>query len=142
MAETFLSGSEQDTFTYGQALARSLTRPAHVLLYGDLGAGKTAFAKGLVSGFGGDPDDVTSPTFTLVNRYAGAVFHVDLYRVQSGAVRGLDLESAFDDPAAAVIVEWAERLGDLAPEPAVRVTLRYAGLSERSIEVQRAAPDR
>ncbi len=113
-----------------------------MLLYGDLGAGKTALTKGLVAGFGGDPDDVSSPTFTLVNRYAGAVFHVDLYRVESGAVRGLDLESAFDDPTAAVIVEWAERLGDLAPDEAVCVRLRYAGPSERSIEVQRPAPNR
>jgi tRNA threonylcarbamoyladenosine biosynthesis protein TsaE len=126
-----------------------LPRPAHVLLYGDLGAGKTALTKGLVAGFGGDPDDVSSPTFTLVNRYAVArhpgtctVFHVDLYRVESGAVAGLDLESALDDPTAAVIVEWAERLGESAPGPAVLVFLRYVGPSERSIEVQRTAPNR
>src|SRR5215831_1746030 len=107
-----LSQSEEQTFAAAQDLAHNLKTPAHVLLYGDLGAGKTLFAKGLAAGFGvSDVDEVSSPTFTLINQYPGRtkVYHIDLYRIETGALDGLGLEEIFDDTSAAVIIEWAER---------------------------------
>src|SRR5713226_7448324 len=107
-----ISQSEEQTYAAAKELARSLKIPAHILLYGDLGAGKTVFAKGLADGLGiTDVDEVSSPTFTLVNQYSGRVriYHIDLYRIETGApdaLDGLGLEEIFDDSNAAVIVEW------------------------------------
>src|SRR2546422_1352106 len=109
-----ISQSEQQTYAVAKELAHKTKIPAHILLYGDLGAGKTVFAKGLADGFGvQEVDEVTSPTFTLINQYSGRVriYHIDLYRIETGALDGLGLEEIFDDPNAAVIVQWAERLG-------------------------------
>src|SRR2546427_12163742 len=108
-----VSNSEQETYSFAKKLAQSLPMPAHVLLYGELGAGKTVFAKGLAEGFGvADVDEVTSPTFKLINQYLGRgkIYHIDLYRIEGGMLDGLGLVEIFDDPNAAVIGEWAERL--------------------------------
>jgi len=133
-----LSSSEEQTYNIAKDLAAGLTTPAHILLYGELGAGKTLFAKGLADGFGvEDVDEVSSPTFTLINQYAGRVrvYHIDLYRIDTGALDGLGLEEIFDDPNAAVIVEWAERLGSFATPGAVRVFLSYVDDHSRRIEI-------
>src|SRR5467141_1951740 len=133
-----VSNSEQETYSFAKKLAESLPTPAHVLLYGELGAGKTVFAKGLADGFGvTDVDEVSSPTFTLVNQYSGSVriYHIDLYRIETGALDGLGLEEIFDDPNAAVIVEWAERLGQFETPGAVRVFLSYVDDHSRKIDV-------
>jgi tRNA threonylcarbamoyladenosine biosynthesis protein TsaE len=133
-----VSTSEQETFEFAKRLAQSLAAPAHILLYGDLGAGKTLFSKGLAEGFGvEDVDEVSSPTFTLINRYAGRVkiYHIDLYRIEPGALDGLGLEEIFDDPDAAVIIEWAERLGSFETPGAVRVFLSYVDERSRKIDV-------
>jgi tRNA threonylcarbamoyladenosine biosynthesis protein TsaE len=133
-----LSTSEEDTYTFAKDLAHSLSMPAHILLYGDLGAGKTIFAKGLADGFGvADADEVSSPTFTLINQYSGwvKIYHVDLYRIETGALDGLGLEEIFDDPQAAVIIEWADRLGSFETPGAVRVFLSYVDDHSRRIEI-------
>jgi tRNA threonylcarbamoyladenosine biosynthesis protein TsaE len=133
-----VSQSEEQTFATAQELARRAGLPAHILLYGDLGAGKTLFAKGLAAGFGvSDVDEVSSPTFTLVNQYPGRIkiFHIDLYRIETGALDGLGLEEIFDDPNAAVIVEWAERLGSFETPGATRVFLSYVDDHSRKIEI-------
>ena len=133
-----LSTSEEQTYTFAKELVAGLKTPAHILLCGDLGAGKTLFAKGLADGFGvADVDEVTSPTFTLINQYSGRVkvYHIDLYRIETGALEGLGLEEIFDDPHAAVIVEWAERLGSFETPGAVRVFLSYVDDHSRKIDV-------
>jgi tRNA threonylcarbamoyladenosine biosynthesis protein TsaE len=133
-----LSTSEKETYEFAKQLAESLKTPAHILLHGDLGAGKTLFAKGLADGFGvAEVDEVTSPTFTLINQYAGRVkiYHIDLYRIETGALDGLGLEEIFDDPNAAVIVEWAERLGSFPTPGALRVFLSYVDERSRKIDV-------
>src|SRR5262245_49099374 len=133
-----LSTSEQQTFNFAKELAESLPLPAHILLYGDLGAGKTVFSKGLAAGFGvKDIDEVSSPTFTLINQYPGRmkIYHIDLYRIETGALDGLGLEEIFDDPQAAVIIEWADRLGSFETPGAVRVFLSYVGDHSRRIEI-------
>jgi tRNA threonylcarbamoyladenosine biosynthesis protein TsaE len=135
---TRLSASEQETLVVARDLAASLSMPAHILLYGDLGAGKTIFSKGLAAGFGvEDITEVTSPTFTLINEYLGRVriYHIDLYRIQTGELHGLDLEEIFDDPDAAVIVEWAERLGSFEIPGAVQVFMSYLDEHSRKIEI-------
>jgi len=133
-----ISQSEEQTYAAARELAHKLNPPAHILLYGDLGAGKTLFAKGLAAGFGvNDVDEVSSPTFTLVNQYAGRirVYHIDLYRIETGALDGLGLEEIFDDPNAAVIVEWAERLGKFETPGAIRVFLSYVDDHSRKIDI-------
>ena len=137
-SQVVLSNSEAETFASAKALAESLQLPAHVLLYGELGAGKTAFTRGLCAGFGiDDPEEVASPTFTLINQYHGRnpIYHIDLYRIEAGAVDSLGLDDIFDDPGAAVIVEWAERLGGDEPKGAVKVFLEYVNAESRKIDV-------
>jgi tRNA threonylcarbamoyladenosine biosynthesis protein TsaE len=133
-----ISLSEEQTFAVAQDLARKLKIPAHILLYGDLGAGKTLFTKGLAAGFGvNDVDEVSSPTFTLINQYSGRIriYHIDLYRIETGALDGLGLEEIFDDPSAAVIVEWAERLGHFETSGATKVFLSYVDDHSRKIDI-------
>lgn len=133
-----ISTSETETYKIASDLAKSLPMPAHILLYGDLGAGKTVFAKGLADGFGViDVDEVSSPTFTLINHYAGRVkiYHIDLYRIETGKLEGLGLEEIFDDPKAAVIVEWAERLGSFETPGAFKVFLSYVDDHSRRIDL-------
>lgn len=133
-----ISTSEEQTLDVARELANSLKLPAHILLHGDLGAGKTLFAKGLAEAFGvEDVAEVTSPTFTLINQYDGRipVFHIDLYRLASGALDGLGLDEIFDLPNAAVIVEWAERLGTFKTPGAVEVFLSYVDEHSRKITV-------
>lgn len=133
-----LSTSEEQTYNLAKDLAAGLKTPAHILLYGNLGAGKTLFAKGLADGFGvTDVDEVASPTFTLINQYSGRlkVYHIDLYRIETGALEGLGLDEIFDDPNAAVIVEWAERLGAFETPGAARVFLSYVDEHSRKIEI-------
>lgn len=134
-----ISTSEAETFQFGQKLAGSMRLPAHILLYGDLGAGKTSLTRGLAAGFGlEDPDDVASPTFTLINEYRGRVkiYHIDLYRIETSRLEGLGLDEIFDDPNAAVIVEWAERLGNFRTPGAVQVFLEYVDEGSRRIEIK------
>jgi len=138
-----ISTSEEQTLTIARDLARSLPLPAHILLYGDLGAGKTLFSKGLAEGFGlQDRDEVSSPTFTLINQYAGKtkIYHIDLYRIETGALIGLGLDEIFDEPDVAVIVEWAERLGDFNTGAAVQVFLSYVDPHSRRIEICQSRP--
>jgi tRNA threonylcarbamoyladenosine biosynthesis protein TsaE len=134
-----ISRSESETFRIAQDLAASMSAPAHVLLYGDLGAGKTTFTRGLAAGFGiDDVDEVSSPTFTLINQYRGRVmiYHIDLYRIETGRLEGLGLDEIFDASSAAVIVEWADRLGDFQTPGAVHVFLEYIDEGSRKIDIK------
>src|SRR6185436_16744603 len=89
------TASERETEQTGETLGRQLSPGTVVLLYGDLGAGKTAFVRGLARGVGADPDEVSSPTFTIVQEYTGAsatLYHVDLYRLEPPEIDDLGLE--------------------------------------------------
>jgi tRNA threonylcarbamoyladenosine biosynthesis protein TsaE len=130
-----ISRSESDTRAAGESLAKTLRAGDVVLLFGDLGMGKTVFARGLARGLGVPSGQVRSPSFTLVNRYQGRspVAHVDLYRIDR--VEDLDeigLEEVFGEEGVAV-VEWAERLGPYRPARAVSVRLLDRGGNEREI---------
>ncbi len=134
----FIATSEEQTLQIARDLASSLVLPAHVLLYGELGAGKTLFTKGLAEAFGvEDLSEVSSPTFTLINQYKGniPIFHIDLYRIETGALDGLGLDEIFDLQNAAVIVEWAERLGRFETPGAIQVFLSYVDEHSRKIKI-------
>ncbi len=133
-----VSSSEAETYETGRALAAGLCPGDVVLLEGQLGAGKTVFARGLAAGLGVDPEDVRSPTFTLVNPYRGRVpvYHVDLYRIEvPDDLDELGLEEILGGDGVAVI-EWPERLGGYLPERAVRVRLRDLGGTDRQISIE------
>ena len=128
--------SEAGTRVAGAALALRLRPGTWVLLYGDLGAGKTAFVRGMAFGLGVDPDEVSSPTFTLVQQYTGRLplYHVDLYRVTPGEVDDLGLDE-LGEAGGIVAVEWAERLARPV-EGAVRVWIADRGGDRRAITLE------
>jgi len=136
---TTISHSFQQTFDLAKSLGESLTQPAIFLLEGNLGAGKTVFAKGLICGLGqGDPDDVPSPSFTLINEYDLRLkaFHIDLYRLETREdLLSLDLEEIFSQPAV-ILVEWAEKLGKPDLPGVFKVKIEDLGNDERRIEIK------
>jgi len=125
---------------FGREIAVHLRPPCLVLLEGDLGAGKTTLVKGIVAGLGvASEDEVTSPSFTLVHEYGSAskVFHADLYRIEGERdLATLGLED-LSGPAATVLVEWGEKLGDNAPIPCVKIRMEHLGRDDRRIVVER-----
>ena len=127
--------SAEETFELGRRVGEAAREHKIFLLSGDLGAGKTIFAKGIAAGLEIDPADVTSPSFTLVNVHEGRLrlYHIDLYRLDAGACRDLGLEEIFEDERGVVVIEWAERLG-FTPEGAAEVVIEYLNDSERRIK--------
>jgi len=134
---TFRTISEEATIALGEQIARELPARALVLLIGNLGAGKTTIAKGIVSGLGAAThDEVSSPTFTLIHEYGGGkVYHIDLYRLEEPReVATLGLDELFNREAV-VLIEWGERFPQLLPAERIEIRLRAAGNDERIIEV-------
>jgi tRNA threonylcarbamoyladenosine biosynthesis protein TsaE len=116
-----------------------------LLLSGTLGAGKTVFTKGLAAGLGLDPAEVSSPSFTLVNRHGEGrlvLYHLDLYRLAEGpgAAHAVELEELLADERAVIVIEWAERMGRYRlPETTWRVHIDGDGEDPRRIRITRAA---
>jgi tRNA threonylcarbamoyladenosine biosynthesis protein TsaE len=135
---TYRTASEDETIALGERLARELPRRGVVLLIGNLGAGKTTLAKGIVLGRGAaDAEEVSSPTFTLIHEYGedGAVYHIDLYRLdEPKQVATLGLEELFDRDAL-VLIEWGERFPQLMPKQRTEIRLRSLEDDAREIEV-------
>ncbi|MGE3956309.1 MAG: tRNA (adenosine(37)-N6)-threonylcarbamoyltransferase complex ATPase subunit type 1 TsaE [Vicinamibacterales bacterium] len=132
------SHSEAETRAIARDLAGRLEPDAIVLLTGELGAGKTAFVKGLAEGLGLDPSDVTSPTFTLVQEYRGGrltLYHIDLYRLSPREVDDLGLDE-LTASGGVVAIEWPDRWTD-PPDAVTRVALQAVGEDERSISIDR-----
>jgi tRNA threonylcarbamoyladenosine biosynthesis protein TsaE len=134
----WISFNEQETFDFGVRIGEQLSGGEIVLLNGPLGAGKTVLVKGVARALGLDEEDVTSPSFTLVNLHQGRLllYHIDLYRLDEGAsaAHAVDLDEILTDEDAVVIIEWGERLG-LYPLPAGvwRVSISGDGDSPRDI---------
>jgi tRNA threonylcarbamoyladenosine biosynthesis protein TsaE len=131
-----ISESEQATTHLGASLAHSLEPGAVVLLEGELGAGKTAFVRGLAVGLGAPEDEVSSPTFTLIQEYRGRMpfFHADLYRISGAEADELGLDELGRDGV--VAVEWAAKLLR-KPAGAVEVLIEDLGGDRRRITIQR-----
>jgi tRNA threonylcarbamoyladenosine biosynthesis protein TsaE len=138
----FLTHSSEETIALGRELATELRPPVLLCLDGELGAGKTTLAKGIISGLGvAREEDVTSPTFTLVHVFKNGVrvFHVDLYRVADRHdLETLGLEDLFAEPAI-VLVEWPERLALRTDWPIVQVRLEHGEGDTRRIRVTNSA---
>jgi tRNA threonylcarbamoyladenosine biosynthesis protein TsaE len=130
--------TEEDTIALGAELAGQWVKPCVVLLIGNLGAGKTTFAKGVAAGVGAArPEDVSSPTFPLIHEYgeAGEMYHIDLYRLETRAeVETLGLDEIFARPAL-VLMEWAERFPELLPAERIEIRIEARDDDSRRIEV-------
>ena len=136
-----MSHSEAETAQVAREIAASFSGGEVVLLTGELGAGKTAFVRGLARGLGADPDEVASPSFVLLTDYPGRLnlHHADLYRLRGdGDERELGLEE-LPGPGGVLAVEWAERLQVVPWRTAMRVSLSHAGEGERRIRIEEAA---
>jgi len=135
MKKEYLTQSEEETFQLAHELAQGFKGDEVVLLYGELGAGKTVFAKGIASGLGlKDHHHVCSPSYTLVNIYQARypIYHVDLYRLGTGAeIQDLGWEDYLGQGV--VIVEWAEKL--TFPIDAIRVRIEVINKNQRKIFV-------
>ena len=138
----FITHSAEETFELAYRIGEGITQPTVFLLKGDLGAGKTVFAKGIGAGLEIDPAEVNSPTFTLVNYHDGRMrlYHLDLYRIESGAgeIYELGIDEILTEPDAVVIIEWAERLGSFEIPGAYRVFISDRSGDERRIEISGA----
>ena len=144
MTETYRTRSEEETEAIARVVLSLCNGTANtILLVGDLGAGKTAFVRGLVGATGGDPQDVSSPTFVLMQEYAGdmTVYHVDLYRLRPEEV--IDFEPQIHDlidRGGIVAIEWADRL----PAPydgALQVRIEDQGDDDRLLSVERVTSE-
>jgi tRNA threonylcarbamoyladenosine biosynthesis protein TsaE len=136
-SRTFRTRSEEETIALGRELALTLS-PGAVLLIGNLGAGKTTLAKGIVGGLNATPaDEVSSPTFTLIHQYGDAapVYHIDLYRLdEQREVENLGLDDLFSG-GSVILLEWAERFPALLPPQRTEIRLRALPDETREITV-------
>ncbi len=135
MTEDIVTSAEDETSAAGERLAARLGPGDVVLLYGELGAGKTAFVRGLARGLGADVEDVSSPTFTLIQEYRGRVmlYHVDLYRLDPPEIDDLGLEELVCGDGV-VAIEWADRWRG-RPDDVVEVRLEDIGDERRRIRI-------
>ena len=137
--KTFETNSPEETYALGRQLGEELAVGDCLAMTGDLGAGKTALARGLAEGFGADPMLVSSPTYVLVQQYpAGderSLFHLDIHRL--GAP-----EAEFDDlgvdemlAEGAVVIEWANLATAVLPRPRKDITIEITGLTSRRFTI-------
>ncbi len=135
-ARRVVTASEAETRALASDLARHVAAGSVLLLSGDLGAGKTAFVRGLAEGLGIDADEVSSPTFTIVHEYRGGrlpLVHVDLYRLERAELNETGLDSELAERGV-VAVEWPERLIRTIPG-AIHVAITDLGGDEREIKI-------
>ena len=133
----FETHGEEETIELGRRIAATLPKRAVVLLIGNLGAGKTTLAKGIINGLSAaEPEDVTSPTFTLIHEYGeGRVYHIDLYRLdRAEQVATLGLDEIFDREAV-VLIEWGERFPQLLPADRIEIRIEPLNEDSRRIEI-------
>lgn len=135
-ARIYLTRSEEETISLGENLARELPPRGVVLLIGNLGAGKTTLAKGIAKGLGAaEPEQVSSPTFTLIHEYSRRLYHVDLYRLdEEREVETLGLDELFEKDAL-VLVEWGEKFPRLMPPGRIEIRLEHTADDARQISL-------
>jgi tRNA threonylcarbamoyladenosine biosynthesis protein TsaE len=134
MSRTELTRNEEETQRVAREFAATLAPGDVVLLTGNLGAGKTVFTRGLAAGLGIDPEDVSSPTFTIVHEYHGPrlrLYHADLYRLERTAAEDLGLEE-MGVKDGVLVIEWPDRLTHSLPG-AIAVTLEIVDDQSRRV---------
>ena len=140
-SEIFVCESPQETFDLGEWFGEGLSGGEMILLSGGLGAGKTLFTKGILYALDYDVDEVTSPSFTLVNLYKTEkfnVYHIDLWRIDEkfDAASAVGLGEIIEDETAVTIIEWSERLKNFAfPAKVYRVKIEGDGDDARKITI-------
>ncbi|MBQ3234653.1 MAG: tRNA (adenosine(37)-N6)-threonylcarbamoyltransferase complex ATPase subunit type 1 TsaE [Clostridia bacterium] len=128
----YLSKSLKETVEIGKLYAKTLSKGDIVLLDGELGAGKTAFTKGIAKGLG-IKSEILSPTYAYMNDYGGVLYHYDCYRLTSGEdAEALGLTDYFYGDGISVI-EWSENIKDVLPQNCKRVTIEKIGENSRKI---------
>ena len=128
----FISNSQAETEKFAESYAKTLKPYDVVLLDGDMGAGKTHFAKGIAKGLGVQ-EEVTSPTYAYMNDYDGVLFHYDCYRIESvEQAESLGLADYFD-MGGICIIEWSQNIAPLLPKKVKRVCIKKLGENEREI---------
>ena len=138
----FYSSSPTETFNLGHRVGARLEGGEILLLNGPLGAGKTLFVKGISSALGVDEEDVTSPSFTLVNPHDGRLrlYHIDLYRLDecASAAHAVDLDELLIDEQAVIVIEWPERMGAYPlPNDVWHINISGDGDSPRLISISK-----
>ena len=130
---TFISKSREETYAFAQEYAKTLRGGDVVLLDGDMGAGKTVFAKGVAKGLGIE-EEVTSPTYAYMNDYDGRLFHYDCYRIETPEqAERLGLADYFD-MGGICLVEWAQNIAPLLPKTVKWVKIKKINENEREID--------
>ena len=131
----FISEKKEDTLEFAKKFAATLKGGDVVLLAGEMGAGKTVFAKGVALGLGIE-DEVLSPTYAYMNEYCGKLYHFDCYRLKSGEqAEALGLCDYFYSDGICLI-EWAENISSVLPEKVKRVNIEKLGKDKRRIEYE------
>ncbi len=137
--------SAAETYAVGESIGEQLSGGEVILMVGGLGAGKTLMTKGIVDALGFDADEVTSPSFTLVNLYKAArfeVYHIDLWRLDGliDAASAVGLDEILDNENAVTIIEWPERLGKFSfPNAVINVRIEGDGDDPRTITIEHGA---
>ncbi len=136
--QDFFCQTPQETFDLGEKIGENLQGGEVVLLEGGLGAGKTLLTKGILHAIDFDVDEVTSPSFTLVNSYDARirVYHLDLWRIEENAAFAVGLEEILEDETAVIIIEWSERLKNFSfQRKTFRVKIKGDGDDSRQISI-------
>ena len=139
LATTLHARSPEETRAWGRALGALLQPGDFVGLVGNLGAGKTVFARGVAEGAEVAEDAISSPTFAIINAYEGRLplFHVDLYRLEDAKeLHG----TGYGDLDGAMLVEWVDRIPEAAPADALRIVFHDEGPTGRRLEVHARGP--
>ena len=145
--------SEQELVTFAESLGKTLKPPLVFELIGDVGAGKTTFTRALARGLG-VKQPVTSPSFTICNRYEwsaqpncdanrgatsvaqNTLIHYDFYRLKDPGLMREDLEESLNDPTAIVVLEWADSVQNILPKDHIAITFTVLGDGSRDLEIK------
>jgi len=147
MRDVFITQSAEETQKIGENIVKSLKKTTVVALYGDLGSGKTTFVQGLAKGLG-IKEKITSPTFNIIRQYKlkaksskgksetkklKALYHIDLYRIESTDLKNLGIEEILNNKESLVVIEWAEKMKEFLPKEKIDIYFEYSDENKRKI---------
>ena len=139
LEKRFKTRSVNGTLAIAETISEILAAPRTVILRGELGAGKTTLVRGWAAALGA-PDQVSSPTFTLVHEYQGRrvkLYHLDLYRLETEReLATLNLDEMMEDPAAVVLIEWGDKFPSVAALATAEIAMAHLEADERSLHVR------